>query len=56
MDRNYWNRCDICGKFIAIHEFRTNGTAVRELLTSDTAFTAETYETYHKSCSGRNLE
>ena len=44
-----WNRCDYCGQFIGLKAFADN-TADRKLLTPDTAFTAETYETYHEKC------
>ena len=45
----FWNRCDYCGRFIGLKEFADN-IAQRYLLTPDTAFTAETYETYHVKC------
>jgi hypothetical protein len=38
-----WNKCDVCGRFIAIKDF--GETAVRRLLTPDSALTAESYET-----------
>jgi len=38
-----WNRCDVCGKFIALKDF-DNG-AIRTLLTPDSELTKETYET-----------
>lgn len=38
-----WNRCDVCGKFIAIGDF-DNG-AVRRFMFPDSEFTRETYET-----------
>ena len=49
MKRDYWNRCDNCGKFIAVTDF--NSGAFRALATPDTAFTAETYDTYCKKCA-----
>ena len=50
-----WNRCDFCGLFIAIKEFKDE-TAVRFLLTPDTAFTVESYETYHVACDEKGLK
>ena len=42
----YWNRCDVCGRFIAIKDFQSG--ARRELVTPDTSFTSETFETLCK--------
>lgn len=39
----HWNRCDVCGRFIAIADF-DNG-ASRVMTTPDTAFSAESYRT-----------
>ena len=44
-----WNKCDFCGRFIGIEEF-VNLTAERHVVTPDTAFTAEEYETFHVMC------
>jgi hypothetical protein len=44
-----WNRCDICGRFIALNEFG-NGTAIRNLVTPDAYGFTETWETYHDLC------
>jgi hypothetical protein len=38
-----WNRCDVCGRFIAIADF-DNG-AVYRLVSPDSEFTRETWET-----------
>lgn len=38
-----WNRCDCCGRFIGMEDFRRG--AVRYMSRPDTAFTAETYVT-----------
>lgn len=38
-----WNRCDECGRFIALDDF-DNG-AVRRLVYPDSEFTRETWET-----------
>lgn len=46
--REYWNRCDNCGKFIAIKEF--DKEAIRIMITPDTAFSSETYKTLCKKC------
>lgn len=42
--REPWNRCDVCGKFISLHDFN-QGWAIRKMVTPDSAFTAEVYET-----------
>jgi len=39
-----WNRCDVCGKFIAIDDF-SNG-AMRQFMTPDSEFSKETYQTF----------
>jgi hypothetical protein len=44
-----WNRCDYCGQFIGLKEF-ADESADRLMVTPDTAFTAETYETFHNAC------
>jgi hypothetical protein len=46
MKLEQWNRCDICGKFIAYDDF-DNG-ATHELVTYDTEYTDETWETLCK--------
>jgi hypothetical protein len=38
-----WNRCDACGRFIALGDFDKG--AVRQLLYPDSECTAETWET-----------
>lgn len=38
-----WNRCDVCGKFIAISDFDTG--AIRRLLTPDSHRSREEWET-----------
>lgn len=38
-----WNRCDVCGRFIALCDF--DHGAVRTLVTPDSHFTREEYET-----------
>ncbi len=42
-DRELWNRCDVCGQFIAMHRFDCG--AVRTLKYPDSALTREEYET-----------
>jgi hypothetical protein len=44
-----WNKCDICGRFIALDEFG-KGIAIRNLVTPDAYGFSETYETYHDLC------
>ena len=53
-------RCDVCGQFIPINDFG-NGQAIRRLLTPDSEYTKETYETLckrHKdqSCNHSSLQ
>lgn len=38
-----WNRCDVCGKFIALHDFPERAT--RRCVAPDSEFTRETWET-----------
>jgi hypothetical protein len=48
-----WNRCDVCGKFISFDDIAT-GKAVRKMVTPDSEFTDEEYETLcseHKEVS-----
>lgn len=42
-----WNRCDVCGQFIPFSAFgwRSDQQARREILTPDSEFTKETWET-----------
>ena len=47
----YWNRCDVCGKFISYDDF-DSGLAIRYMKTPDTHFTAETYMTLCRDHSG----
>lgn len=42
--RETWNRCDICGQFIPLSHF-DDGTATRRLVSIDSQFTCEAYET-----------
>jgi len=44
-----WNRCDCCGRFIGLKEFK-DGRAVRNLLTPDSHYSVEEYETVHIAC------
>lgn len=39
-----WNRCDICGKFIAMKDF-DSGFAIRYMVTPDSEYSTEDYET-----------
>jgi hypothetical protein len=43
-DDRLWNRCDVCGQFIAMHWFDC-GKAKRELVYPDSEFTQETWDT-----------
>jgi hypothetical protein len=42
-DDRHWNRCDVCGKFIAFDDF--DHGAIRCMITPDSHFTHEEYET-----------
>jgi hypothetical protein len=42
-DEEIWNRCDVCGRFIAFDDF--GRAAVRRLVYPDSEFTRETWET-----------
>lgn len=42
-ERDPWNRCDECGRFIALADFDRG--AVRRLVYPDSEFTRETWET-----------
>jgi hypothetical protein len=41
--------CEVCGRFIAYQDFDT-GCAVHRLVYPDSAYTVETWETYHRVC------
>lgn len=43
MRKDRWNRCDVCGRFIAFRDF-TRG-ACRVLFTFDSDFSKESYKT-----------
>jgi len=42
----HWNRCDVCGKFISFESFDAKeNPAIRRMLTPDSEFTKEEWET-----------
>lgn len=43
-DTKYWNKCDICGRFISMNDF-SNGKAIRRMITPDSDYSNESYET-----------
>lgn len=47
-----WNRCDVCGRFIALSDF-DRGNARRALVTPDSHFSREEYETL---CGRHNVK
>lgn len=53
MKRDPWNRCDVCGRFIPLDNFREHGGAVRKLLTPDSDRSVEEWETLCKEHSGQ---
>jgi CRISPR/Cas system-associated protein Cas10 (large subunit of type III CRISPR-Cas system) len=40
----HWNRCDVCGRFVALEDFES-GRATRRLETPDSDYSSEAYET-----------
>jgi hypothetical protein len=48
--REYWNKCDICGKFIAYKDFEPEGKAVRHMVTPDSEYSREAWETICTKC------
>jgi hypothetical protein len=53
MNRDIWNRCDVCGKFIPFVDFQLDSNlneskATRRMLTPDSEFSEERYETLCK--------
>jgi hypothetical protein len=41
-------KCDICGRFVRYRDIPR--LVVHRLIYPDSAFTAETWETYHRTC------
>jgi hypothetical protein len=50
-----WNRCDICGKLISMADFES-GKAQRRMVTPDTAFSSEDYETLCRNHARKGLD
>jgi hypothetical protein len=52
MDRLHdgWNRCDICGRFIALDDF-ADGVATNKLREPDSDLGSEKWDTYHNRCA-----
>jgi len=48
-ERDCWNRCDVCGRFIAHDDFGSGAT--RDMRTPDSDLTWETWETTCKRCN-----
>lgn len=44
-----WRRCVECGKFVSYKDFET-GKAKREMITPDSHYTVEQFETICKNC------
>ena len=42
--KSNWNKCDVCGQFISLKDFES-GDATRQLLTPDSDYSYEEYET-----------
>jgi hypothetical protein len=47
-----WNRCDVCGRFIAYKDF-DDGKARRCMVTPDSDYSSEAYETLCIKCNGK---
>ncbi len=48
-----WSYCDECGRYIPMLDYE-NETAYREMVTPDTDFTMETYETICRRCNSKS--
>ena len=53
-DNATWNKCDVCGKFISMENFYT-GKATRTMVTPDSEFSTEDYETLCPLHNDNNL-
>jgi hypothetical protein len=51
MKKELWNRCDVCGRFIAVEDFDRG--AIRHLVYPDSYSTHETYETLCPNHAGK---
>lgn len=49
-ERHLPDRCVYCGRFVSFADVAVYGKAVTRMVTPDSHFTRETYETYHKDC------
>lgn len=54
MKRDYWNRCDQCGRFIPLTDFYEEG-ATHKMLEPSSDLGNETWETLCKDHSEQNL-
>ena len=43
-DRDIWNKCEVCGKFIPFEDFH-NGRAYHQMILPDSDLSNETWET-----------
>ena len=50
MKRDPWNRCDVCGRFISMSDFRQD-KAIRRFISPDAEGNEETWETLCKNHS-----
>lgn len=53
MNKDIWNRCDVCGKFIALQDF-AEGIAERSLLEPDSDLGTEKWKTLCYIHSGKD--
>lgn len=42
-------RCDVCGQFISLKDL-DSGKAIHQMITPDSEFTCEDYESFCKNC------
>lgn len=45
MKDEIWNRCDVCGRFIISYSAFDSGLAIRKMVTPDSEYSTEDYET-----------
>lgn len=52
MNKDSWNKCDICGKFIRYNDFHRG--AIRSMITPSSLLTTEEWETLCINCNCNN--
>ena len=51
MKDDAWRKCDVCGQYIALKAFAYGGYGKRRLVSPDSAFTSEEWETLCPKCA-----